>query len=268
MSRQVEHYSLEAILSVGYRVRSRRGTEFRRWATDRLTELLVEGFTLDDERIAAGQTIGQDYFDELLERIRTIRASERLFYQKITDIYAMSIDYDLNSDACRMFFATVQSKLHWAVHGHTAAEVIRLRADASEPSMGLTTWKNAPGGPIRKRDVTVAKNYLPADELTELNRVVSMYLDYAEDQARRHRPMHTADWEERLDAFLQFNERNVLTHAGTVTHELATQNAQHEFDRYERIRLADETDRVDELISESKRVRRRLPAGDPRKEDR
>src|SRR5680860_63550 len=181
VSRQVEHYSLEAILSVGYRVRSRRGTEFRRWATDRLTELLVKGFTLDDERIAAGQIIGQDYFDELLERIRDIRASERLFYQKITDIYTTSIDFDPSSDASRAFYATVQNKLHWATHGHTAAEVIRLRADASEPNMGLTSWKNAPGGPIRKRDVSVAKNYLSADELTELNRVCLLYTSDAAD---------------------------------------------------------------------------------------
>jgi len=269
VARVVEHYSLEAILAVGYRVRSRRGTEFRRWATDRLSELLVKGFTLDDERIAAGQTIGQDYFDELLERIRAIRASERLFYQKITDIYTTSIDYDPNSDSSRTFFAAVQNKLHWAIHGHTAAETIKLRADANAPSMGLTTWKNAPRGPIRRSDVTVAKNYLSSEELTELNRIVSMYLDYAEDQARRHQPMHMAHWEERLDAFLQFNERNVLHHAGSISHELATQHAQGEFERFDRNRLAassgDDADAVEQLIEGSKRVKRKLVAGDPEK---
>ena len=158
--RQVEHYSLDVILAVGYRVRSARGTQFRQWATSRLRELLVKVFVLDDERIKAGRTIGQDYFDELLARIRDIRASERLFYQKIADIYATSIDYDPDADITRQFYATVQNKLHWAAHGHTAAEVIRHRADADKPNMGLTAWKNAPGGPIRKIDVTVAKNYL------------------------------------------------------------------------------------------------------------
>ena len=156
----LRHYSLDVILAVGYRVRSARGTQFRQWATSRLRELLVKGFVLDDERIKAGRTIGQEYFDELLARIRDIRASERLFYQKIADIYATSIDYDPDADITRQFYATVQNKLHWAAHGHTAAEVIRHRADADKPNMGLTAWKNAPGGPIRKIDVTVAKNYL------------------------------------------------------------------------------------------------------------
>jgi len=233
VSRMVEHYNLDAILAVGYRVRSHRGTAFRQWATARLSELLVKGFTMDDERIKAGRTIGDDYFDELLERIRDIRASERLFYQKITDIYATSIDYDPKAELTQTFFATVQNKLHWAIHGHTAAEIIYQRADASQPTMGLTTWKNAPHGPIRKADVTVAKNYLTEEEIRELNRVVTMYLDYAEDMARRHKPMHMADWIQKLDAFLQFNERNILTHAGRISQQMAEEKALAEFEKYD-----------------------------------
>lgn len=233
VTRMVDHYNLDAILAVGYRVRSARGTAFRQWATAQLRDLLVKGFVLDDERIKAGRTMGADYFDELLERIRDIRASERLFYQKITDIYATSIDYDPTHPISQNFFATVQNKLHWAIHGHTAAEIIKRRADASQPHMGLTTWKNAPAGPIRKADVTVAKNYLTHEEITELNRIVSMYLDFAEDQARRKKPMHMADWVSRLDAFLQFNERNILTHAGTVSHQLAEEHAHAQFAHYE-----------------------------------
>ncbi|MCA9444397.1 MAG: virulence RhuM family protein, partial [Candidatus Omnitrophica bacterium] len=202
VSRLIDHYNLDAILAVGYRVRSGRGTAFRQWATARLSELLVKGFTLDDERIKAGRTIGGDYFDELLERIRDIRTSERLFYQKITDIYATSIDYDPKSEITQSFFATVQNKLHWAIHGQTAAEIVHGRADASKPNMGLTTWKNAPKGPVRKKDVTIAKNYLTREEIQELNRIVSMYLDYAEDQARRKKPMHMTEWADRMDSFL------------------------------------------------------------------
>jgi hypothetical protein len=221
VTRSIDHYNLDAILAVGYRVRSARGTAFRQWASARLSELLVKGFVLDDERLKEGRTLGEHYFDELLERIRDIRASERMFYQKITDIYATSIDHDPTHPISQTFFATVQNKLHWAIHGRTAAEVIKERADASRPNMGLTTWKNASGGRIRKADVTVARNYLSHEEISELNRVVTMYLDYAEDQARRKKPMHMATWVERLDAFLEFNERNILTHAGTVSHALA-----------------------------------------------
>lgn len=233
VSRTVEHYNLDTILAVGYRVRSHRGTAFRQWATARLSELLAKGFTLDDERLKAGRTLGTDYFDELLERIRDIRASERLFYQKITDIYATSIDYDPRHELSQNFFATVQNKLHWAVHGHTAAELVKLRADAAQPNMGLATWKNAPNGPIRKVDVTVAKNYLGEEELRELNRIVSMYLDFAEDQARRRKTMHMADWITRLDAFLEFHERNVLTHAGKISHALAERHAHAEFEKHD-----------------------------------
>jgi len=258
VSRAIDHYNLDAILAVGYRVRSARGTAFRQWATARLSELLVKGFTLDDERLKEGRTLGADYFDELLERIRDIRASERRFYQKITDIYATSIDYDPTHPVSQTFFATVQNKLHFAIHGHTAAEVIQRRADASQPHMGLTTWKNAPGGPIRKADVRVAKNYLSAEEITELNRVVTMYLDFAEDQARRKKPMHMVDWIERLDAFLQFNERNILTHAGAVSHELAEQHAHAQFEQFDaerrRLEAAQPSSDFDRAVEKVKRL--------------
>jgi hypothetical protein len=260
-SYKVLHYSLDMILAIGYRVRSHRGTQFRQWATSRLKELLSKGFTLDDERIKAGRTIGQDYFDELLERVRAIRASERLFYQKITDIYATSIDYDGNSEAARKFFATVQNKLHWAIHGRTAAELIRQRADAAKPNMGLTTWKNAPAGPVRKGDVEVAKNYLTETEMRELNRVVTMYLDYAEDQARRGKVMHMADWEAKLNAFLQFNERNILSHAGKVSHELAMEHAHAEFTRFDaERRIREDAEIVSDFDKQVKQLEQQPPA--------
>ncbi len=256
--RAIDHYNLDAILAVGYRVRSHVGTAFRQWATARLSELLVKGFTLDDERIKAGRTLGDDYFEELLARIRDIRSSERLFYQKITDIYATSIDYDKDSPITREFFATVQNKLHWAIHGKTAAEIVRLRADATKPHMGLTTWKQAPAGPVRKADVTVAKNYLTHDELDALNRIVSMYLDYAEDQARRKKTVTMAEWVAKLDAFLQFNERNILTHAGTVSKQLAEEHAHGEFANFdaERLRRAaiEPTSDFDQVVDELKRL--------------
>jgi hypothetical protein len=260
------------ILAVGYRVRSPRGTQFRQWATAQLRELLVKGFVLDDERIKAGRTIGQDYFDELLARIRDIRASERLFYQKITDIYVTSIDYDPAAAISQTFFSTVQNKLHWAIHRHTAAEIIAQRADASRPNMGLTTWKNAPRGSIRKTDVTIAKNYLNEMEIAELNRVVSMYLDYAEDQARRKAAMHMADWVKKLDAFLQFNERDILTHAGKVSHELAEQHAHEQFAKYEELRRQLEarhpTSDFDKLVDETQRMQSKLPPPKPKKRKR
>jgi hypothetical protein len=238
------HYSLDMILAVGYRVRSARGTHFRQWATARLTELLVKGFTLDDERIKAGRTIGADYFDELLARIRDIRASERLFYQKITDIYATSIDYDPQAEVTQLFFQTVQNKLHWAAHGHTAAEIVRQRADAARPNMGLTTWKNAPAGPVRRQDVTIAKNYLSQAELEALNLIVSAYLDFAELQARSHRPMHMADWIAKLDDFIRLSGHDILTHAGRMSHEEAEEHAHAHFEDYDRQRraLADGSD--------------------------
>jgi len=267
VSRIVEHYNLDAILAVGYRVRSARGTAFRQWATARLSELLVKGFTLDDERIKAGRTLGDEYFDELLERIRDIRSSERLFYQKITDIYATSIDYDPKAEITKTFYATVQNKLHWAIHGHTASEIVLRRANASKPNMGLTTWKNAPKGRIRKTDVTVAKNYLTQEELQGLNRIVSMYLDYAEDQARRKKPMHMADWTKKLDAFLEFNERNILENAGNISHQLAEEHARAEFDKYdaERRRLEAESPQsdFDMMVEEAKKLEKSPPP--PRK---
>jgi hypothetical protein len=241
------HYSLDAILAVGYRVRSPRGTAFRQWATARLSELLVKGFTLDDERIKAGRTLGADYFDELLARIRDIRASERLFYQKITDIYATSIDYDADAELTQLFFQTVQNKMHWAAHGHTAAEVVRQRADAAKPNMGLTTWKNAPAGPIRKGDVAVAKNYLTKQEIEALNLIVSAYLDFAELQARSRRPMHMTDWIAKLDDFLRLSDRDILGHAGRVSHRQAEVHAHEQYDQFseEQRRLADAADSSD-----------------------
>ncbi len=258
VARLVDHYSLDAIVAVGMRVRSANGTAFRQWAIARLSELLTKGFTLDDERIKSGRTLGGDYFDELLARIRDIRSSERLFYQKITDIYATSIDYDKDSAVTKEFFATVQNKLHWAIHGRTAAEIVRLRADAAQPNMGLTSWKNAPAGPVRKADVTIAKNYLSQEELDALNRIVSMYLDFAEDQARRRTTMRMDEWVGKLDAFLQFNERNVLTHAGKVSHQLAEEHAHEEFAKFdaERLRLtaAQPTSDFDKVVDEMQRL--------------
>ena len=206
------------IIAVGYRVRSHRGTQFRRWATERLREFLVKGFTMDDERLKEGRGLGDDYFDELLDRIRDIRASEKQFYRKITEIYSLSADYDPNTEMTREFFATVQNKLHWAITGHTAAELIANRANADKPNMGLTSWK---GKKVRQVDVCNAKNYLEEDELKSLNRIVTMYLDYAEDQAERHKPMYMKDWINKLDAFLQFNGREMLKDAGRISAEIA-----------------------------------------------
>ncbi len=240
VSRLIDHYNLEAILAVGYRVRSPRGTLFRQWATARLSELLVKGFTLDDERIKAGQTIGANYFDELLARIWDIRSSERLFYQKITDIYATSVDYDSSAERTRAFFQTVQNKMHWAAHGHTAAEIVAHRANAAQPNMGLTTWKNAPAGPVRKGDVAIAKNYLSREELEALNLIVSAYLDFAELQASNRRPMYMADWIAKLDDFLRLSEQDVLSHAGTISHQAATDQAHAAFEQFEQERRRQE----------------------------
>ncbi len=260
VQRSLLHYSLDAIIAVGYRVRSSRGTQFRQWATATLSEYLVKGFAMDDERLKEGRNLGGDYFDELLERIRDIRASERRFYQKITDIYATSIDYSKDDTLTQEFFATVQNKLHWAIHGHTAAEMIKLRADADQPNMGLKTWKNAPGGPIRKGDVQVAKNYLDQEEIAALNRVVTMYLDFAEDQATRKNPMHMGDWIKKLDAFMEFNERNILSHAGKVSAKLAKKHAIKEFEKLEdarRLREANEpTSDFDHAVQAAKRLER------------
>lgn len=233
VSRNVEFYNLDAIISVGYRVNSAQATQFRIWATNTLREFIVKGFVLDDERLKQGRRFGKDYFDELLERIREIRASERRFYLKITDIYEQcSIDYNREAEITQTFFKTVQNKLHWAITGKTAAELIAERAHAEKPNMGLQTWKNAPHGKIMKSDVKVAKNYLAEKEIKELERIVSMYLDYAENQAARRIPMKMMDWVKKLDAFLKFNEYEILDNAGRVSHEIAIKLAEEEFSKF------------------------------------
>lgn len=224
-------YNLDAIIAVGYRVDSREATQFRIWATHVLREYLIKGFVLDDERLKQGKRLGKDYFDELLERIRSIRASERRFYLKITDIYEQcSIDYNPIAEITQTFFKTVQNKLHWAITGKTAAELIAERAQAGQPHMGLKTWKNAPQGRIQRADVSVAKNYL--EESEALERIVSMYLDYAENQAARQIPMSMANWVEKLDAFLKFNEYDVLKSAGKVSHEVAKELAEAHYESF------------------------------------
>lgn len=231
VSREVMHYNLPVILAVGYRVRSHRGTQFRQWATTRLSEYLVKGFTMDDERLKNPPGKGQtDYFDELLERIRDIRSSERRFYQKVLDIYATSIDYTPGTEMSQRFFATVQNKMHWATHGHTAAEVIHLRADASQPQMGLTNTR--PGNIIRREDVSVAKNYLSEEELQTLNRIVSLYIEFAELQAQGRKPMTMREWIQKLDDFLKITGRELLDHAGKISAEVAKAKAELEYDRY------------------------------------
>jgi hypothetical protein len=230
---QTKFYNLDAIIAVGYRVNSKQATKFRIWATQTLREFIIKGFVLDDERLAQGKRFGKDYFEELLERIREIRSSERRFYQKITDIYEQcSADYQHDAEITRKFFKTVQNKLHWAITGKTAAMIVAERAKAEHPNMGLQTWKNAPKGKILKPDVTIAKNYLQQKEIKELERVVSMYLDYAENQAARQIPMKMADWVKKLDAFLQFNEYQLLTDGGKVSHEVAKRLAEQEFDKF------------------------------------
>lgn len=230
VARDVEFYNIDAIISVGYRVNSLQATKFRIWATQTLREFVTKGFVLDDERLKLNKRFGKDYFDELLERIREIRASERRFYLKITDIYEQcSIDYDRSANVTQTFFKTVQNKLHWAVTGQTAAEIVARRADAAKPSMGLTSWKQAPTGKIMKSDVSIAKNYLDRSEIKELERIVTMYLDFAENQAARQIPMKMSDWVERLDAFLKFNEYEVLASAGEVSHGVAKELAEKQY---------------------------------------
>ena len=225
-----QHYNLDVIISVGYRVKSLRGTQFRIWATQRLREYIVKGFTLDDERLK--ESGGGAYFDELLERIRDIRSSEKVFWRKVLDIYATSADYDPRAEASQLFFATVQNKMHWAAHGQTAAEVIAARADAGKPNMGLMTW---PGSRLRKTDVAVAKNYLNEKELGDLNLIVSLYLDFAELQARSRRVMTMRDWIAKLDDFMRISDREILTHAGKVSHEAALARAEEEFEKFRHI---------------------------------
>lgn len=236
-TKPTKFYNLDAIIAVGYRVNSKRATQFRVWATNVLKEFIIKGYTMDVERLKNPQPIfGQDYFKEQLEKIRDIRSSERRFYQQITDIYAeCSIDYDYDSEITKEFFATVQNKLHWAITGQTAAEIIVSRANHEKEKMGLTNWKNSPEGKIRKSDVSIAKNYLTEEELKPLNRIVSMYLDYAEDQAEQGIVMTMKDWAGKLNAFLQFNQKDILKNSGKVTAAIAKEFAENEYEKYKPI---------------------------------
>jgi hypothetical protein len=232
VNRQIDYYNLDAIISVGYRVNSVRATQFRQWATQILREFAIKGYVLDRVRMENGSFLGEDYFERLLEEIREIRLSERRFYQKITDIYATSMDYNPNAPTTKDFFAKVQNKLHYATHGHTAAELVYTRADHTQPHMGLTTWAKAPDGKILKTDVGNAKNYLKQNELASLGRMVNAYLELAEDRAIRKIPMTMEDWARRLDAFLQFDEREILQDGGKVSADAAKRHAQSEFEQY------------------------------------
>jgi len=252
---KTKFYNLDTIIAVGYRVNSFRATQFRIWATKILKEYLIKGFALNDERLKQGSKLfGTDYFEELLERIREIRASERRFYQKITDLYAQaSIDYDVNSPITTKFYSTVQNKLHFAISNHTAAEIITSRASISKPNMGLTSWKNAnTGGKILKTDVSVAKNYLTHEEISDLNRIVNMYLDYAELQAKRNKPMKMSDWAERLEAFLKFNEYEILKDSGKISHEVAKKFAESQYEKFRVIQDREFKSDFDKIVDEIK----------------
>lgn len=252
---ETTYYNLDVIISIGYRVKSSRGTQFRIWATKTLKEYIIKGFVLDDERLKqGGQLFGKDYFEELLERIREIRASERRFYQKITDIYAQcSIDYDAKSEITLNFYKTVQNKLHWAITGSTAAEIIHKRADAEKPNMGLTTWKKSPEGKILKSDTGVAKNYLEEKEIKELNRLVELYLNFAELQAERNIPMKMTEWIDVLDGFLKINRYELLQNAGTISHEQAIKKATTE---YEKFRVTQDHKFISDFDKISKKVKK------------
>jgi len=260
VTRQIEHYSLDAVLAVGYRVRSQRGTQFRRWATERLREYLLKGFVLDDERLKNPPAPGlgvPDYFDEMLERIRDIRASEKRMYLRVREIFAMAADYEPSSEQTTLFFRVIQNKLHFAATGMTAAELIQSRANHALPNMGLTSWK---ADEVRKTDVTIAKNYLDAEEIDELNRIVVMWLDFAEDQARRRRQIFMNDWEQRLNEFLQFNQRNVLTDAGSVSKAQADAFAEEQYDLFaERRRAFKEAQGEQDAIKALEDAARKLP---------
>jgi len=258
VEREIEHYRLEAILAVGYRVRSPRGTQFRQWATARLSEYLVKGFTMDDERLKNPPGLGvPDYFDELLERIRDIRASERRMYLRVREIFALAADYAPNEAETHRTFQIVQNKLHFAATGKTAPELIAERANAASPNMGLTSWK---GDVVRKGDVTIAKNYLYAGEIEELNRIVVMFLDFAEDQARRRKQIFLRDWQTRLDEFLRFNDRNVLPGAGAVSREEADERAEREYEHFaSRRRSHREAEGETELMRQLEETAKNLP---------
>lgn len=247
------YYNLEAIIAVGYRVKSHRGTQFRIWATERLREYIVKGFAMDDERLK--QRGGGTYFEELLARIRDIRSSEKVFWRKVLDIYAMSIDYDPNTKMSQEFFATVQNKMHWAAHGHTAAEIIAARADASLPAMGMTSWK---GKAPKKTDVAIAKNYLDEKELDALNRIITAYLEFAELQAINRKPMYMKNWIKKLDDFLKLSEHDILTHAGSVSHEVAIAKAESEYEKYHKKTLEEPTDvekHFEEAVRKLKKIK-------------
>ena len=232
VNREVDHYNLDAVISVGYRVNSIRATQFRRWATQVLKQFAIRGYVIDKKRMENGTALGEDYFERLLEEIREIRLSERRFYQKITDIYATSIDYDAKAPTSQKFFATVQNKMHFAVTGHTAGELIAARADSDKPHMGLTSWEGSPEGKIVRTDVSVAKNYLTKEELESLGRIVSAFLDFAEDFAKRRIPMTMEDWSGKLDSYLQLTGREVLQNAGSISRKDAVRHAESEFEKY------------------------------------
>ena len=253
----VTFYNLDAIIAVGYRVNSKEATKFRIWATNTLKEYIVKGFVLNDDMLKNGRQFGKDYFDELLARIKEIRASERRFYQKITDIFAQcSFDYDKDSIEAKQFYATIQNKLHWAITNKTAAEIIAERADHNKPHMGLTTWKTAPDGKIISTDVVIAKNYLLQEEISELNNIVSMFLDYAENQARRQNLMSMDDWAYRLDSFLQFNEYDVLSNAGKISKKVADNLAKEEFKKYRIIQDREFESDFDKLTASTMKKKR------------
>lgn len=259
---RVDHYNLDVIISVGYRVKSHRGVQFRIWATHRLREYIVKGFTLDDERLKLAR--GGNYFDELLARIRDIRSSEKVFWRKVLDIYATSIDYDPGIDTSREFFAVVQNKMHWAAHGHTAAEIVAARARADSPNMGLTSWT---GVKPALADAEIAKNYLCKEELDALNRIVTMYLDFAEFQAMSRKPMYMRDWISRLDDFLRLNERDILPHAGSVSHEQALETARAEYEKYRALQL-NAPSPVEKHFQKAVEETRQLAAGTSKKTPR
>ncbi|MEA2017343.1 MAG: virulence RhuM family protein [Campylobacterota bacterium] len=245
-----KHYNLEVIISLGYRINSNKATEFRRWATQVLKTFATRGYVLDNERLKNGSYLNPQYYKDLILEIRDIRESERNFYQQITDIYVTALDYDLQAPTTKEFFATVQNKLHWAIHGHTASELLIERANHQKEYMGLTNWKKAPNGKILKSDVVIAKNYLVQSEIKSLDRIVTMYLDYAEDQAERNIPMTMKDWSQKLNAFLQFNERDILQNAGKVTAQIAKEFAVSEFEKYKVIQDKSYKSDFDRLMGE------------------
>ena len=253
VSREVDHYNLDAVISVGYRVNSIRATQFRRWATQVLKQFAIRGYVIDKKRMENGTALGEDYFERLLEEIREIRLSERRFYQKITDIYSTSIDYDSKAPTSQKFFSTVQNKMHYAVTGHTAGELIAVRADSDKPHMGLTSWETSPDGKILRTDIGVAKNYLTKEELESLGRIVSAFLDFAEDFAKRRIPMTMEDWSGKLDSYLQLTGREVLQNAGSISRKDAIRHAESEFEKYRIVQDRLYESDFDKLVEETEK---------------